>query len=383
MSRKDKPYLPLYVQDVLTDEKLIECSAQAHGVYLLLMCILHKQDKYGLLCLKQKYKQSESKYESFARMLARQMPFDLLTIKDSVQELAEEGVIVVEDDKLFQKRMVADGELSLLRADIGKTGGSKVTKQYGVSGFLYWMGDNELKNKIGVSVNVINRLYRLRSDLKLKKLQIIDTIEVPDMGSAEDEALLFFKDVRDGEWIVLKHEEMAEKFALLKANMQAKLKAKTKANSDIDIDIENDNENVERILKQIEELNSICIDFSQKTFFMYLVVEMAKIFVTQNPDYFFNKETDYSACLRIAYNIAEMKKWTRAEVVNGRMKETLKSWQTIVDFIKTDTWLCTRSLSDLGTIKEWQRLVLKMQTPKKNGTDKQQSSTDGSSFKPD
>src|SRR5688572_17968095 len=106
MARKDKPYLPLYVQDILTDEKLIECSAEAHGVYLRLMCVLHKQDKYGLLCLKQKYKQNSSKQrskiEEFAWMLCKQMPFEQKIIQDGLQELLDEGVISINEDTLFQ-----------------------------------------------------------------------------------------------------------------------------------------------------------------------------------------------------------------------------------------------------------------------------------------
>jgi hypothetical protein len=248
MARKDKPYLPLYVQDILTDEKLIECSAQAHGIYFRLMCILHKQEKYGLLCLKQKYKQNESKNVSkisqFAYMISKQMPFAQQIIQEGLQELLDEGVISINDDCLFQKRMLADGELSLIRAGVGKTGGSNVTKQYGKSGFLYWIGDSDMKNKIGVSVNILNRLYRLRSDLKLKKLNIQDQIEVVDMGTAEDFSLSFFNDIRDGEWIKISHSEMVSKFALLKSNLKANALAKHQANSDIDIDIDIENEDV-------------------------------------------------------------------------------------------------------------------------------------------
>jgi len=237
MARKDKPYLPLYVQDVLTDERLIECSAESHGVYLRLMCILHKQDKYGLLCLKQKHKQSESKFENFALMLGKQMPFGQKQIQDCLQELNDEGVICVDDFSLYQKRMVSDGELSLVRSNIGKTGGSSVTKQYGKSGFLYWIGDGEDKNKIGISVNVLNRLYRLRSDLGIKSLNIIDKIDVLDMGIAEDIALDFFNDCRDGEWVKIRHSDMSVKFALLKAKLKQKIQANDEANSDNEIEI--------------------------------------------------------------------------------------------------------------------------------------------------
>lgn len=242
MARKDKPYLPLYVQDLLTDEKLIECSAEAHGVYFRLMCILHKQEKYGLLCLKQKHKQSESKYENFASILVRQMPFRAKQIQTALEELHIEGVIDVNETSLSQKRMINDGEISISRSITGKMGGSSVTKQYGKIGFLYWIGDYGLKNKIGISVNVTNRLYRLRSDFKLKKLMIIDTIEVEDMGVSEDIALDFFKEVRDGEWVNLSYDVMLEKFALLKASIKAKIKAKMQANTEYEYENENEDE---------------------------------------------------------------------------------------------------------------------------------------------
>ena len=128
MALKDQPYLPLYVQDLLTDEKLIECSASAHGIYLRLLCILHKQKIYGKIYLKQKYKQNTSKYINFALMFAKQMPFDQLTIQKGIKELTDEKVITTNEDVLFQKRMVRDGEISKIRALSGSIGGKKSKK---------------------------------------------------------------------------------------------------------------------------------------------------------------------------------------------------------------------------------------------------------------
>jgi uncharacterized protein YdaU (DUF1376 family) len=141
-----------------------------------------------------------------------------------------------------------------------------------------------------------------------------------------------------------------------------------------------ENENINRIINQLENTKGIKIEESNKNYYMYLVVEMAKVFLDEIPGYFFDKDTDYSACLQIAYNIAAMKKWSKAEVVNGRMQETIDSWKTIVLFIKTDDWLKNRSLADIGQIKEWQRLVLKMKNIN-NGTSKQQSSAIGETIK--
>ncbi len=223
---RDQPYIPLYVQDIMTCEKLIECSAESHGVYFRLMCILHKQSTYGLICLKQKYKQTKSKYENFAIMLYRQMPFDQKVIQTALEELDDEDVINIMGDELFQERMVRDGKLSLIRKEAGQKGGSNVTKQYGKGGYLYLMSNCDKVNKIGISVNPQNRLYRLRSDHKLKNFMIMDTIEVEDMGRSEDKALEFFKDWLDGEWINRPYKEVEERFVLFKASLKAKAESK-------------------------------------------------------------------------------------------------------------------------------------------------------------
>lgn len=258
MALRDQPYLPLYVQDILTDEKLIECSAAAHGVYLRLLCILHKQETYGLLCLKQKYKQNTKQIINFATMLSKQMPFGANQIAECLQELVEENVITIKGDHLSQKRMLKDGELSTIRAKIGKTGGSIVTKQYGKAGFLYLMSDGYEKHKIGISVNPLNRLYRLRSDLKLPKhFNIVKQIAVNDMGKSEDKAHAFFKNIIDGEWLIGEYQDIIKKFDLL----EAKFKANT--------EYENENKNEYKIEKEgkggkrfkkptVEEIKEYC-----------------------------------------------------------------------------------------------------------------------------
>lgn len=125
MALRNQPYLPLYVQDFLTDEKLIECSAESTGVYIRLMCILHKSDTYGCILLKQKDKQNDNNVKNFALKLAKQMPYDISTIERSLEELIEEKVLILEDDTLYQKRMKKDGILSDIRAEAGKKGANR------------------------------------------------------------------------------------------------------------------------------------------------------------------------------------------------------------------------------------------------------------------
>lgn len=125
MALRDNPYLPLYIQDFLTDEKLIECSAQSTGVYIRLMCIMHKSDDYGKILLKQKDKQTDKQIKNFALKIAKHMPYSVEIVESSIDELVAEKVLYIEDDFLVQKRMVRDCEISLKRASAGSEGGKK------------------------------------------------------------------------------------------------------------------------------------------------------------------------------------------------------------------------------------------------------------------
>lgn len=125
MALRDQPYLPLYVQDFLTDEKLIECSASATGVYIRIMCIMHKSEPYGVVLLKQKDKQTDNQIQNFALKLLRSLPYDLNTIISGLNELISEGVLQLENDELHQKRMIKDFAISKVRKEAGKKGGEK------------------------------------------------------------------------------------------------------------------------------------------------------------------------------------------------------------------------------------------------------------------
>lgn len=125
MTLRNQPYLPLYVQDFLTDERLIECSAQATGVYIRIMCVMHKSEEYGVILLKQKDKQTSKQIENFALKLAKYLPYDFEIILESISELVHEGVITIEEDKMIQKRMVKDNHISIERAKSGSKGGKK------------------------------------------------------------------------------------------------------------------------------------------------------------------------------------------------------------------------------------------------------------------
>lgn len=126
------PYIPLNVSDFSSDEKLRMCSAEATGVYIRLMCILHKSQDYGKLHLQESFvytkpdtktiqtpiqnlRTKEILYSEFAKSLARQMPFAVETIKIGLLELDYYGVIHLDGKTLYQPRMVKDAKLSETR----------------------------------------------------------------------------------------------------------------------------------------------------------------------------------------------------------------------------------------------------------------------------
>jgi hypothetical protein len=130
MALTNQPYIPLYVRDWLTSSKLKMCSASAHGLMINLMCIMHKEDEYGTLLLGQKFKHSSDICLDFASHFARLLPFDRGEIYTALQELIEESVLYIDENKLICNRMVEDAKLSRTRAKTGATGGKATQKKF-------------------------------------------------------------------------------------------------------------------------------------------------------------------------------------------------------------------------------------------------------------
>jgi hypothetical protein len=125
MALRDQPYLPLYVQDFLSDEKLIECSAAANGIYIRLMCIMHKAEQYGKICYNKTPNKILTGTINAAQKLVRFLPFSYEEIFAGIEELLEQKVIYDDGFSLCQKRMIADNDISLKRSNSGKKGMKK------------------------------------------------------------------------------------------------------------------------------------------------------------------------------------------------------------------------------------------------------------------
>lgn len=122
MALRDQPYLPLYIQDIMTDEKLNECCAATHGVYIKgIMCLMHKSEEYGKILLKQKDQQTGNKVKNFALKIAKHTPYSEEEIEAALFELLAEKVLYIDGDSLCQKRMINDNAISQARSAAGKT----------------------------------------------------------------------------------------------------------------------------------------------------------------------------------------------------------------------------------------------------------------------
>lgn len=171
MARKDKPYLPLYVQDFMTDEKLMECSALATGVYVRIMCVLHKCEPYGKLLLKQKDKQTSKQINNFASKLLKHLPYSFDVIIDGLNELLVEGCLIIDGDYLFQKRMVHDGELSTKRALAGSEGGKNSMKSKDKFAQAKIEANADIDNESSISLNNGNGAWTAEKKLFLNAEQ--------------------------------------------------------------------------------------------------------------------------------------------------------------------------------------------------------------------
>lgn len=131
MALTDQPYLPLYVDDWMNNNKLKMCSPAAHGLMVSIMCIMHKEKTYGRVLLKQKFKQTPSNVKNFALQIAKLSAFDIAEIEKPFDELIAEGSLEIEENYLICPRMVRDFETSEKRAIAGRKGGTtpKIKKQ--------------------------------------------------------------------------------------------------------------------------------------------------------------------------------------------------------------------------------------------------------------
>ncbi len=256
MALRDQPYLPLYIQDYLTDEKLNMCSWQAQGIYIKILCILHKQKEYGQIKTKAKQKQNKSKISDFAYILTKQIPCQMNDMENALNELVENDVLNIEDDKLYQKRMIKDGNISIARSNAGSIGGkvgrnSGTKRYYNEPGYLYLIYDKDDKEsfKMGISKKPEKRIKGIIRKSERPNLAFRKKWYVKDMGLTEQSVLDYFDDIRDGEWIygdydIKEIENQINSIVKTLIKTKSKLKQNPEDKDEYEDESDNDNDNV-------------------------------------------------------------------------------------------------------------------------------------------
>ena len=187
MALRNQPYIPLYVQDYLTDEKLNMCSLESQGVFIKIMCILHKSSEYGTILLKQKDKQNQSTCLNFAYKFAKLLPIQVDILKVAITELVDEGVLEIDGDVLMQKRMVHDNKISLIRSKVGKKGGKK-TQSFLLKQKLKQNTEDEYEYVN--EVNIINIEFEKFWNLYDKKVGKVVSIKLWNKLTDEERTLI-------------------------------------------------------------------------------------------------------------------------------------------------------------------------------------------------
>jgi hypothetical protein len=105
----------------MTDEKLNECCAATHGIFIKgIMCLMHKSEEYGKIVLKQKDQQTDNTVRNFAAKIQKHVPYSIPEIEAALFELIAEKVVYIEGNSLCQKRMIEDNIKSEVKAKAGK-----------------------------------------------------------------------------------------------------------------------------------------------------------------------------------------------------------------------------------------------------------------------
>ncbi len=112
------PYLQFFVDDYLADERVSLCSLAAQGLWVRLLCLMHKCDRRGYL------QQANGQPYSLLQT-ARSAGCSTDEVTHLLRELIDSGVAsATEHGVLYNRRMVRDERIRQVRSEAGQKGGS-------------------------------------------------------------------------------------------------------------------------------------------------------------------------------------------------------------------------------------------------------------------
>lgn len=117
MGAKKLPFLQLFVDDYLADEKLGLCSLAARGLWMHLLCLMHKSDRRG-------YLQQANGQPCTTEQIARSAGCSADEAAHLLRELIDSGAAsATEHGVIFNRRMVHDERVRLAHSKAGQKGG--------------------------------------------------------------------------------------------------------------------------------------------------------------------------------------------------------------------------------------------------------------------
>lgn len=121
--RTNRPSFQFYPADWLTDHNLKNCSFSAQGLWINLLCFMHRGVPYGHLA------DSQGKAISMEQVWKQTGAKHRRNFNQSLAELERNSVISrAEDGTYFSRRLVRDEQKRLKQAEFGKQGGNPTLK---------------------------------------------------------------------------------------------------------------------------------------------------------------------------------------------------------------------------------------------------------------
>lgn len=116
-----KPWLKFFPADWIGDERLRLCSLAARGLWVDLMCLMHKSDPYGHLLV--------NGLAPSTKQLSRMLGASATEIHARLKELRDAGVFSLTDfSVIYSRRMVRDAQRQARMQEQGKLGGNPKLK---------------------------------------------------------------------------------------------------------------------------------------------------------------------------------------------------------------------------------------------------------------
>lgn len=122
-SSANLPAFQFYPNDWLSDMNLRMCSVSTRGIWIDLLCLMHKSKKYGFLVQK-----VDGKWSNMSPKIIQKLTgLTTKRIINGLRELAKNDVIKYDENGLiYSKRMVKDQALRDVRKKAGSLGGNPV-----------------------------------------------------------------------------------------------------------------------------------------------------------------------------------------------------------------------------------------------------------------